>query len=195
MTPEQIQIVELTAINASLSQQVADLLKRVADLEAELALSNVKKDSSNSSVPPSQDPHRVRRTESLRKPSGRKPGGQPGHVGSCLEMSAEPDHVVLHTPGLCTCCGMDLSGVEIEFIGKRQIIDIPKVKPIVTEHRVYAKRCGCGQLVESDYPVEVHSPVCYGANIQALTAYFHARQYVPFERTCAWTQYKYARDL
>ena len=182
MTPEQIQILELKAINTSLSQQVVDLLSKVSELEAELSLYRVKKDSTNSSVPPSQDPHRVRRTESLRKPSGRKPGGQPGHIGSCLEMSANPDHVVLHTPGFCTCCGMDLSDLEVELIGKRQVIDIPMVKPIVTEHQVYAKRCGCGQLVESDYPADAHSPVCYGANTQALTAYLHARQYVPFER-------------
>jgi transposase len=61
-------------------------------------------------------------------------------------------------------------------------MDIPLQKPMVTEHQIYGKRCGCGHFTESKYPVEAHSPVCYGRNIQALTAYLHARQYVPFER-------------
>jgi transposase len=72
--------------------------------------------------------------------------------------------------------------VASEFIGKRQVIDIPPVVPVVTEHQVYSKRCVCGHLTQSDYPLEAHSPVCYGSNLQALTAYFHARQYIPFER-------------
>ena len=52
------------------------------------------KNSGNSSTPPSKEKMKdevVRRTRSLRKPTGRKPGGQPGHEGHVKEWFAEPD--------------------------------------------------------------------------------------------------------
>jgi transposase len=179
---EQKRIIELEAIVASLTQQNAELLTKISVLEAKLSHYLTRKDSNNSSIPPSQDPHRIKRTESLREKTGRKAGGQPGHDGACLEMSAEPDDIVVHKPSSCSCCGRDLSSIASEFIGKRQVIDLPPVKPVITEHQIYGKRCLCGHLTESEYPQEAHSAVCYGNRIQGLTAYLHARQYVPFER-------------
>ena len=159
-----------------------ELEARNALLEKELSLYRIKKNSSNSSIPPSQDPHRIKRTESLRKSSARKPGGQPGHEGSCLEMVSEPDKTILHMPGYCKCCGGDLSAATAQYIGKRQVIDTPPVKPVVTEHQIFGKRCQCGHVTEGDYPPEAHSPVCYGPRIQGLTAYLHSRQYIPYDR-------------
>jgi len=189
LTRNQKRIIELESLLTSQSQQIAsqsqqinDLLGRISQLESELSRYRTKKNSSNSSIPPSHDPYRQKRTESLRTQSGLKPGGQPGHQGSCLEKSLEPTETVIHAPGYCTHCGQDLSSIPSEFIGSRQVIDTPPVNPTVTEHQIYGKRCPCGHLIESEYPVEAHSPVCYGPNIQALTAYFHARQYIPFER-------------
>lgn len=47
-------------------------------------------------------------TKSLRRPSGRKPGGQQGHPGHRLEQAAEPDEVITHVPERCWGCGADL---------------------------------------------------------------------------------------
>jgi transposase len=189
LTQEQSRIIELEtqvasqALQiASQSQQIKDLLSQIVLLEEKLSCYQTKKNSSNSSIPPSQDPHRLKRTESLREKTGLKPGGQPGHEGNCLEKTMEPTEVVVHAPCYCTHCGKDLSGIPSEFIGSRQVIDIPPVQPTVTEHQIYSKLCQCGHLTASEYPAEAHSPVCYGSNLQALTAYFHARQYIPFER-------------
>jgi len=175
LTQEQARISELES-------QLRLLLEKVSQLEKELSYYRNKKDSSNSSLPPSQDPFRARRTESLRQPSGRKPGGQFGHKGSFLEMSSEPTEVIVHQPHYCTICGKDLSEEQSAFLGKRQVIDLPIITPHVIEHQIYGKRCNCGHVTQGHYPGEAHSPVCYGSNIQALTAYFHARQYIPFER-------------
>jgi transposase len=97
-------------------------------------------------------------------------------------MSAEPTEVVEHHPSFCQCCGKDLSEVFSRFLGKRQVIDIPPIKPIVTEHQIYGKRCCCGHITDCDFPSEAHAPVCYGPNIQAKTAYFNARQYISYGR-------------
>ena len=54
----------------------------------------------------------VRRTKTLRKPSGKKPGGQEGHDGHKLSRSSAPDEIVDDTPNYCTNCGESLADAE-----------------------------------------------------------------------------------
>ena len=168
--------------NDFLLQENAILKARVSILEEKLSLYEHQKNSGNSSKPPSQDLFRPKRTESLRKKSENKPGGQKGHIGSFLEFSDTPDEIVEHKSDYCSVCGRILSSTESVFAGKRQVIDIPPIVPRITEHHVYSRQCSCGHCQVSDYPKEAHSSVCYGKNILGLTAYFHSRQYIPFER-------------
>ncbi|MDR0206753.1 MAG: transposase [Bacteroidales bacterium] len=149
LTQDQKRIVALEQRVQFLINRVEELEKENALLKKELSYYRTKRTSSNSSVPPSQDPYRLKRTESLREQSGLKPGGQFGHVGSCLEMVLEPTEIVEHHPHYCQCCGKELSNEVSEFIGKRQVIDIPPIKPIVREDRIYGKRCSCGHITES----------------------------------------------
>jgi transposase len=120
--------------------------------------------------------------KSLREKTGRKPGGQKGRKGNTLKMVENPDIIQTHIPEYCSKCGKDISNLSYEFVGKRQIIDIPEIKLQVTEHRIYKKVCSCGHETISDYPPEANAPVCYGGNIESLIGYFHARQYIPFKR-------------
>ena len=70
------------------SQQIAQLTAQVEDLQARLS-----KDSHNSHLPPSSDRFK-RQPKSLRKKSGKKAGGQPGHRGEHLQMVETPDQVI-----------------------------------------------------------------------------------------------------
>ena len=158
------------------------LIARIEALERELARYKTKKDSRNSSLPPSKDENSPPRTSSLREKGGRKAGGQPGHDGKTLEMADIPDEIIEHRACFCKECGKDVSGLPFELYGKRQIIDIPTIKQVVTEHRVYRCKCSCGNMVESDFPVGVDSPVRYGKNIETLIGYLSVRQYLPFKR-------------
>jgi len=97
-----------------LMKENAYLRRRIEDLE------KPKKNSGNSSIPPSQDPYRKKKTESLREKSGKKRGGQPGHKGSTLEFSANPDVVETHIPEYCLNCGKELSDIQEEFAGSFQ---------------------------------------------------------------------------
>jgi transposase len=97
-------------------------------------------------------------------------------------MHAEATSVIRHELGYCTHCGIDLSETTPEFAGKRQVIDLPSIEPKIIEHQIYRKQCTCGHVTQGDYPAEARSSICYGAEMQALTAYLHARQYIPFER-------------
>ncbi|MGB8492428.1 MAG: IS66 family transposase, partial [Bacteroidales bacterium] len=181
-TPDQKIIEELKRIVLMQAQEITRLMARIDVLERELARYKTRKDSNNSSLPPSKDENRPPRTNSLREKGSRKAGGQPGHEGKTLEMTDTPDEIIEHRACFCKECGKDVSGLPFELFGKRQVIDIPTIKQVVTEHRVYRCKCTCGNIVESDFPVGVDSPVRYGKNIETLIGYLSVRQYLPFKR-------------
>lgn len=164
-----------------LVQKVESLTKEVEYLRGRLSKYETPKNSNNSSIPPSKDENRPRRM-SLREKTGRKPGGQKGRKGNTLKMVETPDHTEEHIPTYCKCCGNDLSSLPLEFVGKRQVFDMPEIKIIVTEHQVFKRVCSCGHETKSDFPIEANAPVSYGNNIESLISYFHSRQYLPFKR-------------
>jgi transposase len=184
-TSDQIIIEELKRIVLMQAQELAkipQLIARIEVLERELERHTTRKDSNNSSLPPSKDENRNPRTSSLREKGNRKAGGQPGHEGKTLEMTETPDKIIEHHACFCPECGKDVSDQPFELFGKRQVIDIPTIKQVVTEHRVYRCKCTCGKVVESGFPIDADSSVRYGKNIESFIGYFSVRQYLPFKR-------------
>src|SRR5260370_2797046 len=111
---EEDVVVILTAENARQREQIAalvaqnaELAARVQELEARLA-----KDSHNSGKPPSSD-GLGRKTKSLRRRSGKHPGGQLGHRGETLHLVATPDAVVDHRPAVCAQCQTPLDPAAV----------------------------------------------------------------------------------
>lgn len=166
-----------------LRMDYVQLQKDNTKLREELENYKTNKNSNNSSIPPSKDENRPLRNKSLRKKTERKPGGQPGHEGNTLRMTDRPDDIENHQPPVC-CehCGADISDIKSEFAGRRQVIDLPPIKPVVTEHHTYKRVCSCGHENHANYPEGIDSPVSYGPRIESLIGYFHARQYIPFKR-------------
>lgn len=74
-------------------------------LKAEIEALKHPKNSRNSSIPPSKDENRPKPNQSLRKKSGKKPGGQLGREGKTLEMTSTPDKVIELQPDYCNHCG------------------------------------------------------------------------------------------
>jgi len=181
-TSDQIIIEDLKRIVLMQSQEITRLIAKINVLERELSGYTTKKDSNNSSMPPSKDENRPPRTSSLRDKGNRKTGGQPGHEGKTLEMTDAPDEIIEHRAYFCPECGKDVNDQPFELFGKRQVIDIPTIKQVVTEHRVYRCTCSCGKVVESDFPEGVESTVKYGKSIESVIGYLSVRQYLPFKR-------------
>jgi transposase len=162
-----------------LTAQVKMLSAEIASLRAQL-----NKNSSNSSKPPSSDAFN-KKTHSLREPSGKKPGGQPGHKGSTLEqVIGEPTHIVRHElDAYCESCGQELPAHQAELAERRQVLDIALSPCEVTEHRTVKLRCTCGQLHVSGFPANVSQAVQYGPNLKAAGVMLSQGQLIPFART------------
>jgi hypothetical protein len=138
---------ELAALVAVQARVIAELRTRVAALEVENAelKRRLGMDSTNSSKPPSSDsPFSKPAPKSLRRRSGRKPGGQPGHPGSTLALVAHPHERTRHEPGPCTGCGADLTAAPEVGMERRQVFDLPPMTVRVIEHQLIARRCHCG---------------------------------------------------
>jgi transposase len=141
-------VVEQAATIQRLEVRVVELEAEVVDLKRRLA-----QNSRNSSRPPSSDGlSKPPVKKSLRRPSGRRPGGQPGHEGGNLAAVADPDEVVTHSPVCCTGCGGDLAGSLVESSERRQLFDLPEIALRVVEHVVERRRCGCGHLTAGSFP-------------------------------------------
>jgi transposase len=141
------ELVGLRAQNALLREENAALRERVEELERRLA-----QDSRNSSRPPSQDPpmsraERRRQARAKAKElSKRKPGGQPGHEGKSREMapSERVDRRSEHLPRECSC-GHRFDGSE-QRVGDplvHQEWELPPLRPLIFEYRLYRLRCPC----------------------------------------------------
>ena len=91
------QVEKLQAEVSHLHHHNFQLQRRNAELEVLVA----KGSSHNSSRPPSTDPPWAKRTKSLRRPSGKRPGAQAGHRGETLRLSEHPHRVVEHRAREC----------------------------------------------------------------------------------------------
>jgi hypothetical protein len=175
------RIAELEAENTRQREQIAALVARVQELEGRLA-----KDSHNSGKPPASDglARRVRKTKSLRQPSGKKAGGQLGHRGETLHLVAMPDTVVEHRPAVCAHCQTPLAAeAAVVARERRQVQELPPVRLLVTEHQALQVRCpACAQVTEAAFPAEAPSRAQYGPQVRALAVYLAQEQLVPLGR-------------
>jgi len=180
------QVRQLKAQVGRLQAEVSDLhghnfqlQRRNAELEA-----LVVKDSHNSSRPPSTDPPWAKRTRSLRRSSGRRPGGQAGHHGETLRLSEQPNRVVEHQPRECRRCHASLATAQAVRHRRQQVWEVVPARLKVTEHRLAAVRCpSCGEVTQGEFTGSVRSGVRYGPGVKARVLYFQQYQLLPYQRT------------
>ena len=162
-------------------QKIKKLEEEVRKLKDSQALN-----SRNSSKPPSSDGLNKPAPCNLRKKTGRKPGGQPGHKGATLQPADKPDHKVVHSLENCACglCGgVSLRRQPVLDYESRQVFDLPPLRLEVTEHQAEIKRCPVsGIKVTAPFPPQVTAPVQYGPHFRGLTLYFFNQQFLPFDR-------------
>jgi transposase len=176
------------------------LQARIAELEAQLAerdvliaelRSRLSENSRNSSRPPSSDgltkppvEGKDKKKRSLRRRSGRRPGGQSGHPGHHIERREVPDEEKVHPLERCEECGTDLTGQPIVESQSRQVLDLPEMPRLwCVQHWIQKRLCPCcKQLRSSEFPAEASASVSYGPRVKALGIYLVSYQHLPCER-------------
>jgi transposase len=172
-TVEQLQQENalLKAENAQLKIENTQLKAENAELREKLAKYENPKDSSNSSIPPSQDPYRKKYPK--KEKSGLPAGGQKGHPGHHHPWSHTPNEIVPLHPESCSHCGcLDLIQLP-DYAEARQEVDIPPIQAHVREYQVYEGLCQkCGQHSIGVFPDHVKGLVQMGPDVDSLLGYF-----------------------
>lgn len=194
VAPIKIENKELKKRNGYLESQHRQDLAKIKKQNAEICtlkarldkLEKPKKDSHNSNTPPSKEDiaasEERKRTKSLREPSGKKSGGQPGHKGSTLQREERSDFYVEVPLDNCPDCGEDLSNVSGIQKMTRQMIDINFPAPVITQYSILEKVCpNCGHTVCSEFPEGVNGDVFYGP-LDFFSYHFYSGSVASFVR-------------
>jgi transposase len=156
-----------------LRSEIDELRAELKRLKQQLNLN-----SSNSSKPPSSDPPWQRRPPS--SPSGRKPGGQPGHPGH-FRTPLQPTSVLVYVPASCESCGHALSQEPAPAdpsVLRHQVLELPQQPIEIVEHQSHARTCPCcGHVTRKPIPAEFKSSIV-GPRLSAMLAYWVAKGHV-----------------
>lgn len=147
----------ITALQAVVEAQ----RREIEELRAKL-----RRNSSNSSLPPSSDP--PWKPPGDRQVRGKKKrGGQPGHGGQSRRR-VEPDKVVDVRPCSCDGCGAALVGEDANP-WCHQVTEIPKPVAETVEYRMHELRCECGRITRAPLPDNVPRGA-FGPRLLAMVA-------------------------
>lgn len=157
------RIAHLEEENRQLREENRQLREENRQLKERLNLN-----SSNSSKPPSSDAPGAPRQG--KKPTGRRPGGQPGHKKHerALLPAEAVQYVVELVPKQCNGCRRRLVGRD-EKPRRYQVVEVPPLSAVVTEYRSHALECSaCGTLTREEVPA--HARSVFGERLGALAS-------------------------
>ena len=151
---------------------IMELTARVAELEAKGG--GPRKGPGNSSVPPSQG----------NKSSGAgvsKPKTKP-HRGAHRALHPDPTRK-LTVPASTCGCGADVSGAAQSAQHTYDCVEIPPIKPDVTQVTLQGGLCPCcGKRFKASAPEGLEPGSPFGPNLCALVIYLRSVQAIPLNR-------------
>lgn len=161
---------------SSLSPELKLIMSSLVEFSS-LLLNHVGLNSSNSSVPPSKDPHRERKSSTA---TGHKckPGAQRGHVGNYLMPSEKPDEI---EQIYIDKKSLPLGKYEQAGFEKRQIFDI-NVSVHVKEYQAEILVNLQGEKFVADFPSGVTKQTQYGASVKTTSVFLSQAQMIPLNR-------------
>lgn len=176
--------------NTNISQLIADTQKQLAKEKLSPAFKiliklllliirdhfgNKTKNSRNSSIPPSQDPNRIKK----KKSSTKKPGGQLGHKGVTLERVSRPDEVIpLPLDRRTLPKNHSYTNAEPE---KRQVMDI-ETKIVVKEYQAEVLIDENGKKFVAKFPAHVTKAIQYGSWVKSNAVFMNCYQMCSLKR-------------
>jgi hypothetical protein len=67
-------------------------------------------------------------------------------------------------------------------VERRQVIEVPPVEPVVTDHQAVELECSCGARTKAEFPAGVRAPVQYGPRVMAIGVYLWHGQFLSRDR-------------
>jgi transposase len=170
-------ILALLARLAAADERIAAQNARIATLEARLnELTRPPKTPDNSSKPPSQGQKQNRPEGESRPPRKSRPG-----VGRTLHPN--PDRVIDARLAACPKCEAVFPETSQTPQQVYERIELPPVKPDVTQVRLFGGRCACcGERVTAEAPPGLEPGSPFGQSIAALVVYLHYAHAISMER-------------
>ena len=170
-------ILALLAQLAAAHERIAAQDARIAVLEARLdELSRPPKTPDNSSKPPSQGQKQNRAEGEVRPPRKSRPG-----VGRTLHPN--PDRVIDARLSACPKCEAAFPEASQSPQQVYERIELPPVKPDVTQVRLFGGRCPCcGERVTAEAPPGLEQGSPFGQSIAAMVVYLHYAHAISMER-------------
>jgi transposase len=164
LTPEPVRqyILFLERSQQYLKQQMKQVENRIEQLEV-----RTKKNSQNSSKPPSSDSP-FKKVKHKKKKSNRPKGGQKGHKAH-QQQRLMPTKIINVKPERCTCGHDDFSRQPMKPFYTHQQIELPPIQMEIGHWVLH--QCGCptcGKTVKAELPQAVHTG--YGPRFSAFIA-------------------------
>lgn len=179
MIPETVKtpLEELT--REELIALLNELMNRVRELEENLRLKKTPTTSKNSSQPPSRD----FKTEKKKRKRSKKQGAKFGHEKQERALVEQPDKVFYALVDKCQTCHINLLDQVPTQIIRRQITELPAIKPVVIETQQYEVSCPCcGERQRGQLPEGLEAGRYFGPRLEATVTMLHHEQHVGFER-------------
>jgi transposase len=171
-------IAALTARLVLADERIAAQDARIAALEARLdELTRPPKTSGNSSKPPSQGQKQdLPACAADRPPRKSRPG-----VGRTLH--PHPDRTIDRLLSTCPRCEAVFPNASQTPQQVYERIDLPPVRPDVTQLRLFGGRCACcGERVTAEAPPGLEPGSPFGHSIAAMVVYLHYAHAIGMER-------------
>ena len=195
-------MVQHVTIIIDLMAKVDRLTRRLDDLESENRrledqVQKLKKNSQNSSKPPSSDIVKPKKKKPSHvddeKGEKRKIGGQPGHKKHTRPFYTDKqiDNIEKHIQTSCpNCGGLTTPRFDLEY-RRLQQVEIKEIPVVKTEHRAYAVWCPtCEAFHYKPFPKSVIKAGLFQERITTLVAYLKYVCHCSFS-----TIRKYIRDV
>jgi transposase len=155
---QETKLIEQAAIINKLTIENQSLKNKLLQLQDKLNIN-----SSNSGLPTSKEVYRIERKSKPK--SERQVGGQKGHKYSGYQFKT-PDKIIDVVPEEKICaCGGEL--IIVEEYKAHQKIEIPAIKPFVTEYRLHS---GCCTNCKRIYDSKLNNYKLLGKNAESIIA-------------------------
>jgi transposase len=156
-----------------------ELMNKVHELEEQLRLKKAPTTSQNSSQPPSRD----FKSEKKKRKRNRKKGAKFGHEKVERALVDHPSKVVYALVDNCQTCHLNLLDQVPAQVIRRQITELPEIKPVVIETQQYEVICPCcGERQRGKLPEGLEAGRYFGPCLEATLTLLHHEHHIGFER-------------